>query len=836
LQNRKRIKITKEKKMAQETSPYYDIAYHFANYTDCSLFLTGKAGTGKTTFLKKLKEHGKKEMAIVAPTGVAAVNAGGVTIHSFFQLPLSPFIPTEGSRKDLVSKIKMNSARRKVLENLEMLVIDEISMVRADLLDEIDTVLRYFRYRRNEVFGGVQMLFIGDMYQLSPVCSEMEWQLLSDYYPSIYFFDSMAIRNQPPVYIEFDNIFRQSNLNFIQLLNEVRNNKISNESFECLQSLYKPDFKSPKDDTYIILTTHNYKADSINAEELAKLSGKSKKFKAEIEGEYPEKSYPTELELEFKVGAKVMFLKNDRETPRRYFNGKIGEIVNFDNDGIYVKCQGEEPILVVPEIWENISYATNPETKQITETVLGTFKHYPLRLAWAITIHKSQGLTFDKAIIDAGQAFTPGQVYVALSRCRSLEGLVLLSKINRNSLNVNENIIKHSQQKLPIEMLNNRLDLSKKEYREKILFTLFDFQAPINTINRLTEFVKEKSSSFNFDTQAFLTSILGHLSNAQKIASRFQNELKTLFSSVSVDEKRLQERIMSAINYFSKGLQTISAELKKSPATTDSKANALRYNDDLGEIFASIEEKLHVFRNIKDEFTVEQYFIAKGTLVLPSFPVNAFAGTNLSKKTTAKYPDLLYKLMDYRRSICEKAKIPLYSVVSTQGLIELATFLPETPKDLLKLSGFGPVTVEKYGQQFLNIVLLYCNEHDLNSLMHEKMEGKKSKKSKKTAASSKPKEDTKKISYDLYKQGFTIDEIAQKRNYATSTIKSHLAHYVKSGELPLDDFVTVEQQTKILEVMKTKTAFREIYSALHGELGYPEIDMVTSLLTNKDKE
>jgi hypothetical protein len=821
--------------MEQETSLYYEMAYHFANYTDCSLFLTGKAGTGKTTFLKKLKEHGKKEMAVVAPTGVAAVNAGGVTIHSFFQLPLSPFIPTEGSRKDLVSKIKMNSARRKVLANLEMLVIDEISMVRADLLDEIDTVLRHFRYRRNEAFGGVQMLFIGDMYQLSPVCSETEWQLLSDYYSSIYFFDSMAIRNQPPVYIEFDNIFRQSNLDFIQLLNEVRNNKISNESFDCLQRLYNPNFKSPKDDTYIILTTHNYKADSINAEELMNLRGKPKKFKAEIQGDYPEKSYPTELELEFKVGAKVMFLKNDKETPRRYFNGKIGEIVSFDNDGISVQCQGEEPVFVVPEIWENISYATNPETKQITETVLGTFKQYPLRLAWAITIHKSQGLTFDKAIIDAGHAFTSGQVYVALSRCRSLEGLVLLSKINRNSLNVDENIIRHSKQKLPIEILNNQLDVSKKEYREKILFALFDFQASINTIKRLTEFVKEKDASFNFDTLAFLTSIFGYLSNTQKIASRFQNELKTLLSSVPVDQKRLQERIKSAIDYFSKGLQAISAELKKSPAITDSKANASRYNDDLGEVFASIEEKLHVFRSIKDGFTVEQYFIAKGTLVLPSFPVNAFAGTNLSKKTTAKYPDLFYKLKDYRRSICEKANIPIYTVVSTQGLIELATFLPHTPKDLLKLSGFGPATVSKYGQQFLDIVLLYCNEHDLNSLMHEKTDGKKNRKSKNPTAST-PKEDTKKISYDLYKQGFTVEEIAQKRSYVTSTIKSHLAHYVKLGELPLSDFVTVEQQNRILEVMKTTTVFKEIYSALHGKIDYPEIDMVTSLLTNNDKE
>jgi hypothetical protein len=308
----------------QTTSPYYEIAYHFACYTSRSLFLTGKAGTGKTTFLRKLKEQSKKKIAIVAPTGVAAINAGGVTIHSFFQLPLSPFIPTEIGKRELVSKIKMASARRKVLYELELLIIDEISMVRADVLDEIDTVLRYFRHRRSEPFGGVQMVFIGDMYQLSPVYNDSEWQILSDYYQGIFFFNSLAILQQPPVYIEFDNIFRQSNLNFIQLLNEVRNNEISDEGFELLQSLYKPDFKPDKNDTYITLTTHNYKADSINVGELAKLKGESRKFKAKISGDYPEKSYPTELELEFKIGAKVMFLKNDKEMPRRYFNGKIG--------------------------------------------------------------------------------------------------------------------------------------------------------------------------------------------------------------------------------------------------------------------------------------------------------------------------------------------------------------------------------------------------------------------------------------------------------------------------------------------------------------------------------
>jgi DNA-binding CsgD family transcriptional regulator len=823
-------------------SKYYEIAYHFANYTNCPLFLTGKAGTGKTTFLKKLKSESKKEMAIVAPTGVAAINAGGVTIHSFFQLPLTPFIPTDAARKNLVGKIRMNSVRRKVLERLEMLVIDEVSMVRADLMDEIDTVLRHFRYsRRNEPFGGVQMIFIGDMYQLSPVCAENEWQLLADYYPSIYFFDSAAIRTQPPVYIEFDNIFRQSNLNFIQLLNEVRNNNISNESFELLQSLYKPNFRPPKDDTYIILTTHNYKADNINAEELAKLNGESKKFKATIKGEYPEKSYPTELELEFKVGAKVMFLKNDKEMPRRYFNGKIGEITHFVNKGIYVKCPGEDPICVVPEIWENISYTTAPDTKQITESLLGTFEQYPLRLAWAITIHKSQGLTFDKAIIDAGQAFTPGQVYVALSRCRSLDGLALLSKINRNSLHVDENIVRHNDQKLPIEILTNKLDISKKEYREKLLFSLFDFQEFTNIIYHLTVFVKEKISSFNSETLTFLTSISGHLSNTQNVAMRFGNELRTLVFAVPVNEKRLQERIAAASKYFSEILETIAGELKKSPAISDSKANATQYNDNLTKAFYLLEERLHIFKNIKDEFTVEQYFALKGTFVASTFQVNAFAGTNPSRKTDARFPILFYKLADYRRSICEEADIPLYTVVSTQGLTEAATFLPQTANDLLKLSGFGPSNISKYGQQFLDIIRQYCDEHDLDSLMYEKVDKKKKKSNKPAVKQNKPassssKTDSKKITFDMYKQGLTVDQIAQQRNYATSTIKVHLAHYVKLKELPLSDFVTPAQQTQILEQLKTTSSFSDIYTTLKGEVGYTEISMVVSLATEKNSE
>ena len=816
----------------QAASPYYEIANHFATHTNRSLFITGKAGTGKTTFLKDLKEKGRKEIAIVAPTGVAAINAGGVTIHSFFQLPLHPFIPTVEGKKNLLSKLKMNSTRRKVLYELELLVIDEISMVRADVLDAIDTVLRHVRYRRNEAFGGVQVIFIGDMYQLSPVFREDEWAILSSYYKGIYFFDSLVIQQQPPVYIEFDKIFRQSNLNFIQLLNEIRNNNISDKNFELLQTLYQPGFKAPKNGTYITLTTHNYKADSINAEELTKLKGKSYKFKAKITGDYPERNYPTEEELEFKIGAKVMFLRNDKESPRRYFNGKIGEIIDIEDDKIiYVKCpEDDEAIMVVPEEWENISYTTHPTTKQIEETPLGKFTQYPLRLAWAITIHKSQGLTFDKAIIDAGQAFAPGQVYVALSRCRSLEGLVLLSLINKHSLHVDANIVKHSEQKQPIEILNHQLDTSKKEYREHVLLLIFDFKTVIGQTNRLIEYVKEKGASFNDETLPFLTSMHEHFQNLQNFAVRFQNELQQMMKPDVVDEKKLQERILSACNYFSAQLIILAEELKLSPAMTDSKANASDYNDDLRTIFTSIEEKVHIFKHIKNEFTVENYHIAKNTLALPSFSVNAYAGSAQAKKTEAKYPALYYKLSELRKKICDSANIPVYMVSSTKGLTEVATYLPQTLEEMQTMSGFGPATIAKYGQPFLDIVLEYCEKNNLQSRMYERETetGKRERKKKeKEPKPEKPKkEDTKKISFDLYKKGHSIPEIAKQRGLVTITIEGHLAHYVGTGELSIRDFVSEEKEKKILEAIKPGKLLSEIFTELNGYASYAEIKMV----------
>ena len=455
----------------------YSIAEEFVQLTGCSVFLTGKAGTGKTTFLRRMREQTHKQMAVVAPTGVAAINAGGVTIHSFFQLPFTPFVPTTQGRKNLIEKQKVTAMRRKIFQELELLVIDEISMVRADVLDAIDTVLRHYRYRNNEPFGGVQLIFIGDMYQLSPVVAGQEWNLLNQYYAGPYFFHSLVMQQSTPVYIELDHIFRQSNQQFITLLNEVRNDNLSANMMQLLDSRYIPDFRPTEKDGYITLTTHNHKADIINQEEMAKIDATTYTYTATIKGEFSDKSFPNDFELKLKEGAKVMFIANDVGNDRKYYNGKLGVISELSDDGIEVICDGETiPITVVKETWSNVRYTVDKQTNQIEEEELGSYTQYPLRLAWAITIHKSQGLTFDRVVIDAGSAFASGQVYVALSRCRSLDGIVLTTPIQQKSLAIDQQIVEFSTRKPPLEQLLNQVQIYKPRYNSLIITRLFNLE------------------------------------------------------------------------------------------------------------------------------------------------------------------------------------------------------------------------------------------------------------------------------------------------------------------------------------------------------------------------
>jgi len=809
----------------ENTSPYYQLAHDFALFTNRSIFLTGKAGTGKTTFLHKLKKETKKQIAVVAPTGVAAINAGGTTMHSFFQLPFNPFFPTVEGRKNLIDKMKMQGNRRKVIQELELLVIDEISMVRADVLDAVDTILRHVRYRNNEPFGGVQLIFIGDMFQLSPVASDEEWRMLSQYYSSPYFFHSHAIQQQQPVYIELDKIFRQTNGEFIRVLNEVRNNCLSDSGLKLLQSRYNPLFVPPADDTYITLTTHNYKADQINAEELAKVKGKIYSFDAEIQGEYPEKSYPTEKTLELKIGAKVMFLKNDTETPRRFFNGKIGVVKSVEEETITIKCPDDyNTIELSKAVWENIRYSTNPTTKQIEEEELGKFIQFPLRLAWAITIHKSQGLTFDKAVIDAGAAFAPGQVYVALSRCRSLEGMVLLSKINPATIQNDRQIVEHERGKLPIEALEQQLDESRNLYRNFILLQLFDFKNVVGQASRLLHETGEVKSSFNEETMPFLTNILVQTQSLDDVAGKFQHQIQNILENRPVSEEYLQERLAAAIDFFSIKMNNLLETLRQSPATTDSKLHASDYNDGIKMVFSNIAQKSFLMKGLKQKFTVEDFFVLKNTFTVPDFTVNAYARNASTKPPETRQPKLYYELMQLRNKLCEPHDIPIYLVAGSKTLNEMSDYLPQNVKELLLINGFGPAKVEKYGPAFLDLIMAYCKENNLQSLMHEKVSAKKEKGEKK------PVGETMRTSLTMYNLGKSIDEIAFTRNLSQTTIISHLEKFIVSRELDINEFITPEKREKASDLIRKGSDTGSIYDMLSTFLDYTEVKMYMAWL------
>uniref|UniRef100_UPI002639D0A7 HRDC domain-containing protein n=1 Tax=uncultured Proteiniphilum sp. TaxID=497637 RepID=UPI002639D0A7 len=781
-------------------------------------------GTGKTTFLHRLKEISGKQMAVVAPTGVAAINAGGTTIHSFFQLPLTPFLPTPEGRKKLIGQTRMRGYRRRVLQELELLVIDEISMVRADLLDAIDASLRHFRYRGDQLFGGVQVVFIGDMFQLSPVAKEEEWRLLSEYYQSPYFFHSRAIMQASPVYIEFEKIYRQTNNDFIRVLNEIRNDCLSPESFRMLENRYNPLFTPKDEDDYIVLTTHNYKADQINSRELDKLEGEISRFTAKIEGEYSERNYPTEPLLELKPGAKVMFLRNDTEAAR-FYNGKTGVVDKIEGDRIIVCCDGDEYIEVERTMWENIGYSANPETKQIEENILGRFIQYPLRLAWAITIHKSQGLTFDKAVIDAGQAFAPGQVYVALSRCRSLEGVVLLSKIHPESIRNDRQIIDYERNKQTVDMLEKQLEESRNAYRSHLLLSVFDFTGILSQIKRLSSQIKELGESFNDETLPYLQNIRQKLEEMERVAAKFQVQLNSIIHQHPVREEHLRNRLSAAGVFFVEKMDLLIADLRQSPASTDSRAHAAGYNEAILDIFSDLALKRYLLGKLKSDTTIEAYFEAKNSFKLPSFSVNAYAAS-VSAKSDLSHPGLYRLLVEERNNICGPRDLPIYMVAGSKTLYEMAEYLPQNKKELLQITGFGPAKVEKYGQIFLAIIRDYCERHGLESCLPEKEVSKRKRKEKKEKKEKKQKGDTRRLSLEMFRSGKTIEEIAEERNLAVSTIGTHLAKYVEKGELVITDFVPRERLRLAEEKLRDGSPDDPVYYTLHPDFSNIEIMMI----------
>lgn len=706
-----------------ETNPQLELAFNFIQYTGDNLFLTGKAGTGKTTFLRTLKERSPKRMIVVAPTGVAAINAGGVTIHSFFQLPFGPYIPgaseghaqegnnASGNRINKFSKEKIN-----IIRSLDLLVIDEISMVRADLLDAINDVL--CRYRsREKPFGGVQLLLIGDLQQLAPVVKEDEWELLRQHYPSAFFFESKALKESSFHSIELTHVFRQSDQTFISLLNKIRDNRLDAASLTELNRRYIPDFRPREEEGYITLTTHNYLAQQINNSRLNELPGRVYSFAATIDGEFPAYSFPTEEQLQLKKGAQVMFVKNDSSGNHRYFNGKIGIVAAIGPERIIVRCPGdEEDITVEPEEWTNVKYSIHPETREITETVEGTFSQYPLKTAWAITIHKSQGLTFERAIIDASSSFSHGQVYVALSRCKTLEGLVLRSPIRLDSV-IKDNIVQgfcdYVEQHQPG---HEQLMEARRSYHLNLLKELFDFNPLSRRLRHFTNlFFEHLQRLYPEKTRRYSDIVTACRTHLNDVGAKFGQQLEYLIS-VSPDyeqDELIKERIRKGIAYFTEKMEEILPPFADETFEIDNKEVRKQVEKALTFLCQEIETKRLTLSACKEKFCVQAYLSARAQSAIekPKQKEKSKKSSSATQKVEVSedilHPQLYEMLRTWRYRLANEAGLPPYTILQQKALLGVTNTLPTSSKELLAVPGIGKKVIEKYGIQLLEIVDKY---------------------------------------------------------------------------------------------------------------------------------
>ncbi len=586
--------------MELEPNKIADLASQYINSTDRHLFLTGKAGTGKTTFLSEIRKNTYKNTVVAAPTGIAAINAGGVTLHSLFHLPFGSFVPANGVQdanintpQSVLAKLKMNSSKRKLLRELELLIIDEVSMLRADLLDCIDVVLRSIRRKRNLPFGGVQLLLIGDLHQLPPVVKNYEWQFLSSYYASMFFFDSVALKQSPPVYIELEKIYRQSDQKFIDVLNRLRNSKLTTKDAELFNSYYNPDFDPDDKDGYVHVTTHNRKADIVNNDKLAKLTSKSHSFNATVQGDFNENMYPALEKLELKEGAQVMFIKNDSGEDKLFYNGKIGKVLTIGKEELIIDCGEGKLIELEPAIWENIRYTLDKDTGEIGEKLIGSFTQYPLRLAWAITVHKSQGLTFDKAILDLSDVFASGQMYVALSRLRSLEGLVLSSPINQSVFKQDNAITDFGKQKTSFEKLKSSISGESKQFLIGYITKAFSFEQLVQElIWHKSSFTKGENRSAKQQYLSWTVDLIAKAQPLKEVGAKFNKQVSNIINSGEPDFLQLlNDRLQKATGYFKPLLDELSKLVKKHLDLLNERKRIKGYITEVKELAALFSQK-----------------------------------------------------------------------------------------------------------------------------------------------------------------------------------------------------------------------------------------------------
>ncbi len=746
-----------------EKDERFTLAERYVEETGVSVFLTGKAGTGKTTFLKEIVRQTSKRFAVVAPTGVAAINASGVTIHSFFQLPLCPYLPDV---KELVTEYQMPERMRslrkekvKILRTLDLLIIDEISMVRADILDAVDNVLR--RYRRNDKpFGGVQLLMVGDIQQLPPVVKDSEKAYMEQVYPSPFFFNSKALQRLPYITVELEKVYRQSEGEFLDILNEVRSGRPSDETLKKLNRRLNSGFVPPENQRWIRLTTHNAQADSINNSKMDALDGKEAVFKAAIDGVFPENAYPADTDLRLKEGAQVMFIRNDTSGRSLYYNGKIATVAQVTPQLTVTDETGAE-ILVEPEKWENIRYALNDESGEIEGIVDGTFEQIPLRPAWAITVHKSQGLTFDNVIIDVGSAFSFGQVYVALSRCRTLEGIILTTAITRRCTFTNEEVTSFENSRGSAEEARVRLPAMANEYFTSSLCTAFDLQQLRYLYNRVNRIYQVNLSNLYPDQAARFKAVgdggaapaqstessgaLAGLRSLSDTAQKFQKQIRYIVSGIHdgtpEDSPLLRERVLKACEYFLNELRPLAR--MASPLVLveiDDKEVKKAFKAAAEEFLAELGFRLSLYGMIRDSgFSVKAYHKLKTDSELSEKKtLKAMAGAFISKGenagakdvsvgtkdgsvgvkdesakasesgsdtyTGSRHPELVKALIDWRRERCRRDNVQAFMVLHQKTLLAIADTAPTTKEELLSIKGFGKAKCESYGDEILTIV------------------------------------------------------------------------------------------------------------------------------------
>ncbi|MDR2836261.1 MAG: helix-turn-helix domain-containing protein [Bacteroidales bacterium] len=813
-----------------EINPQLELAFKYVQFTGQHIFLTGKAGTGKTTFLHNLKEISTKRMIVVAPTGVAAINAHGVTIHSFFQIPFGPLIGNDRlkSEKQKISREKIN-----IMRSIDLLVIDEISMVRADLLDAVDYVLRRYR-NRSKPFGGVQLLMIGDLQQLSPVVKRDEQDLMKDFYETPYFFSAKALSETSFVSIELTHIFRQQDRNFISLLNKVRDNCLDKTSLEILNKRYIPDFQPNDNEGYITLCTHNNDARDINEKKLIDLKGKKYSFKAVVEGIFDEKSYPTDFELFFKVGAQVMFVKNDPEREKLFYNGKIGSITNIKDEIIYVQCPGDEnEIAVEPLIWGNIKYSLDEKTNKIIEDVIGKFTQYPLKLAWAITIHKSQGLTFEHAIINAQKSFTHGQVYVALSRCKTFDGLVLSTPINNYSIINDKTVSEFTQQIEENQPDETQLNSARIIYHKELLKDVFYFFHLQNRIKDIEKIIILNNTIILDSTKNFFNSMLLFLEKEIiDVSIRFDVQMTSLLQIEPDVEKneKLQYRIIDAAKYFSEKLKTIIIDiLPKIDTNLDNKEIKKQLTSAICRLDEDTQVKYKTLISCKTGFHIQPLLEAKAVATIQKEkPREIFKFDTIDNKNIDN-PVLFNELRLWRTITSAKLLIKPYQIFSQISLYEMVHYLPIDKKSLLQINGIGEKKYIQFGEEILNIIRKYCEENNVvpqeNLIQFSNSE--KEAKSKKG--------DSKLLSFKLFQVGKTVAEIATERNLTESTIVSHLANYVQKGEIEIEKLIEKNKLRKILNYFNS-TNDKSLLIAktkLGNNISYEELHLVKAELDRK---